>query len=611
MGTRKTNLMRGDRYGLMKAAELSAELIGEYERARNGALKVRVECADEERWDDIEVVHIGRTDRWQVKRVKQKLTVSEASELLTPMFSSGLQDTNYILGVAAFVPVMPDSKADSKALFNLRDLGELCNQARTPGIDATLFAQREKNNRALQFITQRHPKGADTGAILATLQQLHVQELGMEDALRSRACGHLREFFLNADDIFGEIHSWFIKNPDATIVVDAGLLYNNVVDRVAKRDPARPLWIHLSRDQVNVTWASHGPLAHDRLVEIAWELGSGRVQVGAPPFSGEAVSSALVRLALHRVQGVALESATNDAVGWTNHAALLCGGTLGKSPTQPQCAWQASPMSRPAHLPCCEIDTPTFAALLNEAMDRRVWSGYVDAVSRHLVERNIAADLQPKMQSIWTAWHSCLDADPSRRASFLRAMLATVEEWGRKGFDRSARVGFSIVEELARATIVAVAIATAFDEGGVSSEIGATGSITNLRFGGVGAHVVALASASHPEDRKPCRVADATGAMLAPEAGIAILGVIEASAIEIFDLAVEDTVPFHASDNAAQNFRHPGLPPPVLTASPTFVAALAKGTDAVKKHLSEVLSRMNDRRVESLRRALKGATSNG
>lgn len=607
MGPKKTKLMRGDRYGLLKAAELAAELVGEYERARDGAVKVRVECPDDESWDDIEVTHVNRMDRWQVKRLKQDLAAEDASELLASAVSTGSDGIRRILGVAAFVPVTKGTKV----LFNMRDLAELCDEARRPGTDAALFAMREKKTPAFKFVSASHAAGTGPEAILATLQQLHIQELGMEEAIRARARTHLHDFFSNADEVFEEIHSWFIKNPDATVVVDVGLLYEHVVDRVAKRDPTRSRWIYVARDPVKATWASHGPLTHERLVDVAWEAGQGRVRVGAPPVAGDAVSSALARLALHRVNGVALETATSDVAEWTAHSLGLCGGTLGKSVSRPQCGWEALTMSPPTHVPRSETDTPAFATLLSDAMDKRVWSRYVSAVGKHLIEDELAADLQPKMHAIWSAWHACLDADPSRRASFLRSMLATVEEWGRKGFDRSVRVGSSLVEELARATIVAVAIAAAFDGGNVPSEVGAAGAISNLRFGTVGAHVVALASASHPEDRRPWRLADAAGPMFASEAGIAILGLVEASATEIFDVAVEEAVPFHASDSAAQNFRHSGSPPPVLTASPKFVAALAKGIEAVKKHLSDVLGRMNDLRFESLRRALEGASSNG
>ena len=99
--------------------------------------------------------------------------------------------------------------------------------------------------------------------------------------------------------------------------------------------------------------------------------------------------------------------------------------------------------------------------------------------------------------------------------------------------------------------------------------------------------------------------------MFASESGIAILGVVEASATELFDVAAADAGPFHTSDHASENFRHAGLPPPLLTASPKFVAAMARGVEAVRLYLSDVLHHMNDRRLQSLLSALEGASHNG
>lgn len=53
MGARKTSLARGDRYGLLKATELAAEMIGQYERGLDGVRELRVESLEEAIWDDI------------------------------------------------------------------------------------------------------------------------------------------------------------------------------------------------------------------------------------------------------------------------------------------------------------------------------------------------------------------------------------------------------------------------------------------------------------------------------------------------------------------------------------------------------------------------------
>ena len=483
----------------------------------------------------------------------------------------------------------------------------MCDGARTPGTDAALFATREEKKKAFKFVTESLPIGTAQTAVLTTLQHLHVEELGLEDALRARARAHLRDLFTNADEVVDQINSWFLNNPDGTVVVDVALLYERIVERVAKRDPARPRWIHLSRDPVRATWACRGPLAQEDLVTVSWDVGRGRVQLGTPPRTGEAVSSALARLALHRVGSTSMEVSVADAADWSQQSATLCGGTLGKSTTPVRFASNAASIETPAHAPRAETDTPTFAAQLNDAMDARVWTALVGAVDKRLVEEKLEQGLRSKMRATWTAWHACLDADSSRRASFLRSMLATVEEWGRNGFDASVRVGPELADDLARTTVVALAVAAAFDGSTMTVDVGAAGAINNLVLGEVRAHVVALSAASHPEERKPYPLTNAAGPMLAAETGIAILGVVNASASDLFDVAFEETVPFHASDLASQSFRHAGAPPPILTANPKFVAALSKGVEALRKHLAEVLGRMNDLRLESLRRALNGA----
>jgi len=77
MGQQKTRLMQADRYGLLKAAELAAEMVGCFERRLDGAATLRVECPDEENWDDIEVTNSTGVDRWQVKRLTQGLAMAE------------------------------------------------------------------------------------------------------------------------------------------------------------------------------------------------------------------------------------------------------------------------------------------------------------------------------------------------------------------------------------------------------------------------------------------------------------------------------------------------------------------------------------------------------
>ncbi len=599
MGNKKTQLMRGDRYGLLKAAELAAELIGDYERGRDGASSIRVESLDDDAWDDIEVNYSTRIDRWQVKRLKEKLEAADALKLLETAVSN--DGGRRRLGVAAFVPITDGAKL----LCDLRDVAELCDEARTLGTDARLFVKQCQRKKAFKFIKHCLPTGATDSVALAILQDLHVEELGLERALRDRAHTHLRDLFTNAETVVEEIFSWFLRNPSGAITVDAALLHG-IVERVGTRDPARPQWIHLERDPVRATWACRGPVTRDDLIERSWGSGNIRIQLATAPRVGEQATAALARLALHRVGSASMQLSAADASEWDQHSATLCGATLGKNATPVRFGCQPLALATPPHAPRLETDSPSFAAQLNGAMDQFVWEALVTAVDEQLTRLNLEDDLRSKMRTVWSTWHTRLNADSSRRAYFLRSMLATVEEWTRAGFNPSLRLGPGLIEELGRTTIVALAITAVFQDSALFTDVGTSGGIHNLALGEVPTHILALSVASHPEERTPYRIVNAAGPMLTCETGLAILGTIDASARDLFDVATEDTAPFHASALASQNFRHSGPPPPVLTANPRFYEALSRGMTALRSHLAEMLGGMNHIRLSSLRSALNG-----
>jgi hypothetical protein len=446
-------------------------------------------------------------------------------------------------------------------------------------------------------------------ALVSTLQRLRVEEIGIEDRLRNQAAAHLHDLFVNADELVNQLHNWFIQHPDGTIRVNVKLLYEEVVDRHGKRDPARPRWVHLMRDTVRPQWSARGSLTFKEIVERGWGTEESiRVQLGTRPFSGELTSACLSRLMLHLSSRTVIEA--DPAHQWQAHSLGLCAGTLGLAVEAPVIACDPIGSISPQS-PREELSEGELSGMLSSQMDDRVWKEYTEAVVRHLNEDDIGTDLRPLMQSIWIEWNTELGKSKSHGASFVRAMLATAEEWKRKGFDVAVRTGRLLVEELARATIVALAIAAALTAGGIPTSVGPEGTIENLRLGPISAHIVALAAASHPDDRKPWRLSDAPGAMFSEEAGITILGVVDASSSELYGLACEEVVPFHTSDAAAQNYHHTGRPFPLLTASPLFRVSIKKGLSAVQRYLSEALGMMNADLVKSLQEAVEGAPANG
>ncbi len=387
------------------------------------------------------------------------------------------------------------------------------------------------------------------------------------------------------------------------------LLYSEVIDRYGTRDPARPRWIHLTRDSVTPQWQARGPLALSEIVERGWGNSEGlRIQLGAQPFSGEPTSAALARLILHLSPRMVTEA--DDVDKWRSHSLGLCAGTLGIS-TEPPYITCIPIMSTSSQPPREEVSEQEFSMMLSKKMNDNVWEAYINAVAKHLSEDDIGSDLRPAMQKVWAVWNAVLNKSAPHQASFVRAMLATAEEWSRKGFDSSVRAGRLLIEDLARASLTALAIAATLEAGGIPANLGPDGSAENLHFGSVSAHIIALAAASHPSDRKPCRFSDAPGAMFLAETGITILGVVDASASDLYRLACGETVPFSASDAASQNYRHPGQPFPLLTAGPLFREALRTGLTAMRQHLAEALGLMDDDRAKGLREAIERATIYG
>lgn len=602
MGLKKTRLVRADRYGLLKAAELAAEMIAAYERRRDGAEALHVESLDEALWDDVAVSLSATTHRWQVKRQMTDFSAEAAAELISRVAATPAVPTDFHLGFASFVTITDGPSA----VCEMRALAELCDDARKPGLAHDLFANSAAKLPAFKFLKACLTTD-DAMTIVTTLQRLHVKELGTEQTLLERAAHHLQDLFTNADEVVKQLHHWFIQYPDGRIVVDVSVLYREIIDKYAIRDGGRIPWIHVVRNRALPQWESHGLLGVDQLVERAWRgTDSTRIEIGAPPYDADPASCALGRLVLH-----ASPRSTTSADGseWRAHCHRVCAGTLGASTAGPSLAFAPVPLA-PNHPPREQVLEDAFARCLTEKMDSELWRAYVDAVARDLRAPEFAADLRTTMQQIWGTWVVSLSAS-NHRQSFLASMLATAEEWQRSGFDKAGRRGLHAVDELARSTITGLAVAAAFSAGGLSTELGADGVLENLRLGAVSGRIVALSAASHPDTRRPCRFTDSPAAMLAHEPGLTILGAIEASASELHQLACAEAVPFHAPDEAVENYRHVGRPSAILTCSPHLRAAMRLGIVAVQQHLGQALQRAHDDMLDSLRAAVQGAVPNG
>jgi hypothetical protein len=337
MGVRKTKLARGDRYGLLKAAELAAEMIAQYERARDGVRELRVESQEEAVWDDIEAVHDGHIDRWQVKRLLQPFDRDDAAEIICASAGTQADSTRLHFGVASLVPVKKAKKSKKDAEFGLSELAQLCQEARQSGLVPADLEKREKGHPCYDFVASSLP-GATADSVVNALRRLWIHELGLEEKLLAGAVGHLQDVFLNPDEVAKQIHNWFVQNPEGAVRVDVGLLYAQVIDLYGKRDPSRPRWIHLARDPAKPQWDVRGPLGLDDLVDGAWGASSSvRVQLAAIPFKGDDASASLSRLVLHQSSRATIEAA--DPPEWQRHGMSLCGGTLGSVGESPDIAF--------------------------------------------------------------------------------------------------------------------------------------------------------------------------------------------------------------------------------------------------------------------------------
>jgi hypothetical protein len=99
--------------------------------------------------------------------------------------------------------------------------------------------------------------------------------------------------------------------------------------------------------------------------------------------------------------------------------------------------------------------------------------------------------------------------------------------------------------------------------------------------------------------------------MLADETGMVILAGVEASAIDLYGIARDAAVPFHATDSSASNLKHRGSPVPLLTASPRLLQAMNQSVDAVRQHVVDQLQHMALDRSNELKQAVAGAVTHG
>lgn len=611
MTGQKTKLMQRDSYALLKATELAAEMLADYERAMDGGCEMRIEATTEPIWDDIVIHHPARTDKWQVKRQTTDFKLADAEKLiraaipLRPSSAPSAPPTHHHFGFTELVAI----GTGKEKLCTCVELRELCEASRVPNLDVEAFAAENNNDAAFKFIQRTLSPTITNEAIVRALQHLHVHRLGTEGELRTKAASHLREFLENADDVVTQLHAWFGQNPNGLIQIDSHLLHERVIERHGRRYPSKGRWVHLSR-RGTTNWETRGPLPVDKVVDGAWgSTENVRIDVGSKPYANDSVSSSLSRLLVHRTRSA--DACAADPKEWQSAAHAACGGTLGISTDALPLACNAAPPAHP-HPPRLDLTSVELAERLKNAMDSRLWSEFVEAVQMQLHETRFATDVREAAISLWDAWQNGLTTR-ELRAGFIHSMLATAEESSRGGLDVSVRSGRLLIAELARATIVGLTIACGLAAVGRSASLAfACGEQTqNLSVDGHAAHLIALQFASHPRDRKPCRIDEDPVHVLADERGTAILAAVGTGAAELYGLARDGALSLAAGAGTSAGMTHRGPPTPVLTASPALLHAMTVSRTAVGKHVAAILDGMAAEVQRQLEAVVAEAVANG
>jgi hypothetical protein len=225
-------------------------------------------------------------------------------------------------------------------------------------------------------------------------------------------------------------------------------------------------------------------------------------------------------------------------------------------------------------------------------------------VSDRLVEDDIEALLRDEMTDLWVQLCGVLQSQDARgrRSRHLISMMMTADERRRDMLDVSCRVGPQTIADMARSTIVGLAFSASMPpESNAASDSG--DDTNNLRFGSCSAHLLALQFASSPQ-RKPFRLSDRPGELLASEVAVVVLGTIEASADDLNAIAAQASAPYGASSVAAHSFHSLGTPRPMITACPRLRHAMATGKDAVRIHVEAILERLKGEVMTDIQQVL-------
>jgi hypothetical protein len=393
MADPKANLLRRDQYGFRMAAELASELIAaaEYGRPEPAPVALVIEALDADDWDDI-VVHyhadsgpIGVT-HWQVKRQSTALGVEAGEKLLKGardlLAQGGEVPRDFRFGVQTAVAVAVAGGNE----VELRALGTLCDKARASGPKAVAVQTADKlEERAYAYVSSvTGLQGADLTSFLCNLR---IEFLGNEERIAKAAVARLEPFFVNAAEVYDSLRAYLGDHFDGRTQFTYQKLHDDVLAKVGKREPTRPMWLHLRPSRSLQSWEQRGPLSSSPVVRPFWDTNApSQLRIDASPLASADVARALARLILHRSAATGVRTSHHDE--WNLELHRRTSGSVGvRATSTPVDAFDGG---------CCpvppvEVATAEFARRMTAEMDALAWSGIADGVRLALANNGAPA----------------------------------------------------------------------------------------------------------------------------------------------------------------------------------------------------------------------------
>jgi hypothetical protein len=596
MARSKSDLAERDRFAILKATAIAADLIASAEHGRAGPRRIVLEAVGRGEWDDVivDARSANGSDeckQWQIKRQNTPLKPASLKTLLSSMAKRlgeehGDNSPTFVLGFQTLVELSGPKK------LTLRVLKDLCGKAREPGVQSALLVSLASTQEAgwiemLSAATQLRGEG-----LVPFLKRLELAELGGEEEIRRQGIQHLREVYENADELFELIFSYLVQRPDARFEFTFELLQAELLEKHGRRNATAAKWFLAQREHSWDQWTIAGTVGVDSCVAECWGNASSGVLLhyaATPAAENDHAERALVRLAVHRAQPASLRVTNHD--DWHGYLNRRTGGTLGFDVTCKQELSATDIESAPSSGNPIRKAPGILANELNASMDEHTWSSVCRMISDRLLdpEQHMRVTIEPlllrAMSEVWATWHALLESDRTLRSNFILSLVSTAMELNRRSHASEIRVGPKAIPAMASAVVYGLAISTVLRSGSLPVLPANNGKGSNLRLGESWAHLIALAFVSDESARFGMNVDEAAASFMADESGCALLTGTTTTSDAILNLIDEGQAPYHVTLESDADFQGAYVRKPILTAELGLRLALKSGTGAVREFL--------------------------